>query len=408
MAVTTADATAKRYRRGTHRVCSPQETFDRVRTVMPRLGITRVADITGLDVVGVPVFVAVRPGSRGLTTSQGKGMDVAAARTSALMESVEGWHGERARTTGPYARTEEAQEALGIPALDLARLPRRGQDTTWTTRSRIAWCTGTNLLDGTPRLVPLDAVSSDFTEWRRPSPLVRTTNGLASGNCREEAALHGLYEVLERDAVSAWSATAGTHDRVIDPASLGSGDEAELVDRLARAGLDVSLLWVPSETGLPIVAATVAPTTRWRHPPYAAFAGYGAHLDPRVALSRALTEAVQSRLAFIHGSRDDLWPSHYARVLDHRAAGWWAQRVASVEPTHTFAALPDLSTPSLRDDLRTVLDLVRPTLPEVVEVELDDPDIGVAVSKVVVPGLFSIPFDERPRDGGRTDPGADR
>lgn len=63
----------KRYRRGTHRACDPSETYDHLRALMPRCGITRIANITGLDRVGVPVYTAIRPNSRALSTSQGKG-----------------------------------------------------------------------------------------------------------------------------------------------------------------------------------------------------------------------------------------------------------------------------------------------------------------------------------------------
>ena len=53
------------------------------------LGVTRLSNITGLDSIGIPVVVACRPNSRGLATAQGKGIDLAAAKASALMEAVE-------------------------------------------------------------------------------------------------------------------------------------------------------------------------------------------------------------------------------------------------------------------------------------------------------------------------------
>ena len=45
----------KKYRAGTHRIVSPEETLESVRRYFPAMGITRVADITGLDVIGLPV-----------------------------------------------------------------------------------------------------------------------------------------------------------------------------------------------------------------------------------------------------------------------------------------------------------------------------------------------------------------
>ena len=40
---------AKRYFEGTHRTHSPAETLARLRPMLPTLGITRVANLTGLD-----------------------------------------------------------------------------------------------------------------------------------------------------------------------------------------------------------------------------------------------------------------------------------------------------------------------------------------------------------------------
>src|SRR5690348_6887617 len=80
---------------GTHRLCSPEATISRVKPFAAAMGITRIGNITGLDVIGIPVAIAVRPLSRVITVSQGKGVTVPHALASALMESVEGFHGER-------------------------------------------------------------------------------------------------------------------------------------------------------------------------------------------------------------------------------------------------------------------------------------------------------------------------
>lgn len=58
------------------------------------MGITRVADVTGLDRIGIPVVMVCRPNARSLAVSQGKGIDIEAATVSGLMESVELYHAE--------------------------------------------------------------------------------------------------------------------------------------------------------------------------------------------------------------------------------------------------------------------------------------------------------------------------
>ena len=69
----------------------------RVRPFAAQMGITRLGNVTGLDRIGIPVVVAVRPNSRSVSVSQGKGIELPQAMTSALMEAVEGVHGELAR-----------------------------------------------------------------------------------------------------------------------------------------------------------------------------------------------------------------------------------------------------------------------------------------------------------------------
>src|SRR6202140_3527699 len=84
----------KRFRRGTHRTVAPSETLARVRPHMARMGIPRLGNITGLDRIGIPVAIAVRPNSRSVSVSQGKGLELPQAMASALMEACEGFHAE--------------------------------------------------------------------------------------------------------------------------------------------------------------------------------------------------------------------------------------------------------------------------------------------------------------------------
>ena len=108
--------TAKRFRRGTHRSLEPEETLERVRPLMGPLEITRLSNVTGLDLVGIPVAIACRPNARSNAVSQGKGLDLAAAKASALMEAIE---------------TACAERILALARL--ARLPICNASTSWLT-----------------------------------------------------------------------------------------------------------------------------------------------------------------------------------------------------------------------------------------------------------------------------------
>src|SRR5215470_18488677 len=85
----------KSYLAGTHRIVAPAQTLEAARRFFPVMGITRIADVTGLDTIGLPVVLACRPNSRSIVVAQGKGCDVMAAKASAAMESVEAFTAER-------------------------------------------------------------------------------------------------------------------------------------------------------------------------------------------------------------------------------------------------------------------------------------------------------------------------
>jgi hypothetical protein len=65
-------AVPKAFRRGTHRVVAPAETLARYRPLAQSMGINRFGNITGLDHIGIPVIIAVRPNSCSVSVSQGR------------------------------------------------------------------------------------------------------------------------------------------------------------------------------------------------------------------------------------------------------------------------------------------------------------------------------------------------
>jgi ribosomal protein S12 methylthiotransferase accessory factor len=86
----------KGFWRGTQRSVSPAETLERIRPYLPTFGITRLANITGLDWIGIPVTLAIRPNASTLSNGSGKGFTMAAAMTSGAMEALELYHAEEA------------------------------------------------------------------------------------------------------------------------------------------------------------------------------------------------------------------------------------------------------------------------------------------------------------------------
>ena len=140
-----------------HRAVTVVATWRRFAPLQKRAGITRIADVTGLDTLGIPVFAAIRPMGRSLSTQQGKGVTPEHARVSALMESLETWTAEHLAL--PVVRA--TAKTLGDRAVDVRKLPRpRGRldrDARWR------WVEGRDVLTDRAVLVPEQAVTLDTT-----------------------------------------------------------------------------------------------------------------------------------------------------------------------------------------------------------------------------------------------------
>ncbi|UBU08756.1 YcaO-like family protein [Nonomuraea gerenzanensis] len=373
-----SDGGPKAVRAGTHRTVTPEETLRRLAPHLARIGITRIADITGLDHIGIPVWQACRPMSRTLSVSQGKGLTDALAKVSAVMESIELWHAEIAE---PRVRRDTAAGLGPQLRYDPRRLPL-AYGSLLTARTRLDWAPAKPVLpdprdDDRPRWVPYEAVRLDGTVRDRWTvPLFRpSTNGLAGGNTLDEALLHGLLEVAERDVL------ASDGERVpILPGSVG-GYPGELVKRFHDAGVSLRIEDLGNPYDLPCFKVLIL-----SHDFPVVFRGSGCHVDGDVALSRALTEAAQSRLTAIAGARDDLPASLYtSERISH--AGIEARARSWAAAAKTPYRRRDHSGASIRDDIAVVASRLRTrTRAEPLYVDHTRPDVGIPVVHVVVPG----------------------
>lgn len=343
------------------------------------VGVTRLADVTRLDSIGIPTYQAVRPASRTLTVSQGKGLTDSLARVSALMESIELWHAEHAVVERFVDTVGSLRPALTYDPYD--DLPGETQSLLHEALP-LEWVMAHRLIDGRQVPVPYRLVNLDFsvpTGWR-PRVFQETSNGLASGNTFVEAVLHGLYEVIERDAL-ARALRPGARSVPFDPRDIGSDEVDELLRRFAAAGVAVDTRWLPSPTGLPCVTARVVSSD---YPLVAG--GHGCHLSIEIATTRALTEAAQSRLGFISGARDDLTLAQYRPVyrLEPAPSGF-GLALERLPPE----ILGSTAGASLLDDL---LDLnarctaVYAAAPLIVD--LSRPELGLPVARTIVPGCL--------------------
>jgi ribosomal protein S12 methylthiotransferase accessory factor len=406
----TESANVKAHLEFTHRTRTPDQAWAAFHPMATAMGITRVANMTGLDWIGIPVYNAIRPNSRSLSVSQGKGATHAAARMSAFMESAEYWHAEFQRC--PLRHESYQQLGRESAVIDVTGLPRRAGLDSFGAGARETparatfhpdlphlWLEAKELHRGGPIWVPYDTVRLNKVGMDYAETTFRVaSNGLASGNTLAEATVHGLSELIERDALTLWwqsQRTSSHHyqtlldlDSVTDPTCRG------LIEAYQSAGLQVAVWDVTSDIDIPTYQSCVVERDDravWR--PFGPCWGYGAHPAPEVALSRALTEAAQSRITVIAASRDDNFPSQYRAQNDSRRMAAVRKAFFARPGTVDFAARPSVATPTVDGDLTVILGrLERAGIDTVAAVDLTQPELGIPVVKVVVPGLeyFSL------------------
>ncbi|QKV74362.1 TOMM precursor leader peptide-binding protein [Amycolatopsis sp. Hca4] len=247
--------------------------------------------------------------------------------------------------------------------------------------AELDWTPVWSLTRGEHRLFPTAMLYFGVPAEPGPVSLFADSNGNAAGGTLEDATLQGMLEVVERDAVALWWYNR-TRQPGVDLDAFGDPWITEL--RAVYAGLDreVWVLDVTSDLGVPVYAALSRRTTG---PTEAIMMGFGAHLDPAVALRRALTELNQMMPAVLGGWDGDDDPD---------AARWLREATVATEPyllpdPARPAAGPgdDLSAPDLVADIRLVQARLEAAGLEVFVLDQTRPDIGLPVVKVIVPGL---------------------
>jgi YcaO-like protein with predicted kinase domain len=381
-------AASKIYFQGTERTETPARTLERVEGMLPAMGITRVANVTGLDKIGIPVVMTCRPNSRSLSVFQGKGVDLDAARASGVMEAIETYHGETILNPLKLASYEEMRRAHSV--LDGDTLPLSVENH-FDHHRPILWIEGYDLLQQRSVWVPYEVVHTDYSASAPPgSGCFRiSTNGLASGNHLLEAISYGLCEVIERDATTLWNFLddLAKQETEIDLGTVSDPLCVDLIDRCCRAGLSLRIWEATSDIGIPTYVAELRETSLKRGAVWgkAAF-GSGCHATRHVALVRAITEAAQARTTFIAGARDDMsWDDYESD--DGPALARRTGRAGEPE-YRSFSATTSWSSDTINDDLLWIMDRLSSLgLQQVIAVDLTKTEFALPVARVIVPGL---------------------
>jgi len=326
----------------------------------------------------------------------GKGPTPEQAMASAVMEAMERYSAERRSTDDIVYGTFDDASGSGL-ALDPREmiLPLRVLD--YIDNARIGWCIGHEMFRGEPIWVPANAVYHPYFPDGDMQLFRYHTNGIASGNTMEEAILHSMFELIERDA---WSICEyrerANADVIVEEGSLCSA----LLKRFSDSGVDIYLKDLTSDIGIPTIGAAADDTIT--KDPELLTIGVGTHLNPEIAAVRALTEVAQSRTTHKHGSKINAKLQKISQDMGYenikKANRVWYSKAGK---TVKLADMKRLDTPYVLDDIEVVFDnLIRCGFDKMIAVDITRPEVNIPSIRMIIPGLEVSTMDPE-REGPR-------
>jgi len=400
------------------RIKPVEETIKTILPVSSNIGITRLADITNMDILGIPNFSAVLPGTEDyIWVYSGKGPTRMDAKASALMESIERYSslpsGNRNKMIqGSYKEVSKVSKILH-PSNVVEPMILEYDD-----EMIMDFLSGYDLVNNDRILIP--APLALFRYSPKPPAInpfaYHHTNGLASGNVLEEAICHSLCELIERDATSLAELNASAlpynflrtmtkylsdNGLEIDPvdgtefvdddskypdvdiSNIDFKPISNLVKKFNDAKIPLIIKDITSPIGVPTFNAS---SIEWITEDYGYLAeGHGTHPDARIALLRAITEVSQTRAANIQGARDDLRKISYGNSNSDEKKTWQFMKSKN---TIQFSEIKSFIADDILDDINFILSrLVSNGLKQVIVVDLTNPQIMIPVVRTIVPGL---------------------
>jgi ribosomal protein S12 methylthiotransferase accessory factor len=400
------------------RIKSVEETLSTVLPVSSNIGITRLADITDMDILGIPNFSAVLPGTEDyIWVYSGKGSTRLEAKASALMESVERYcslpsSNQKKMIQGSYKDVSKVSKTLHPSNVVEPMLFEYDEEMI------MDFLPGYDLINNEQILVPTPL---GLFRYSPKPPAVNPfayhhTNGLASGNVLEEAICHSLCEVIERDATSLAELNAsalpynalrtmtkflsdnGVEIDPIDSTEFVDDDSkfpdvdisninfkpaSNLVKKFNDAKIPLIIKDITSPIGIPTFNAS---SIEWISEDYGYLAeGHGTHPDARIALLRAITEVSQTRAANIQGARDDLRKISYGNSNSDEKKTWQFMKSKN---SIQFSEIKSYVNDDILDDIKLILSRLNSNgLTKAIVVDLTNPQIMIPVVRTIVPGL---------------------
>lgn len=384
------------YFEGTHRVIAPKKTVEINWNKLKTAGITRIADISDLDRIGMPIFSAIRPTAEDGAVSiyGGKGISKDHAKASAMMEGFERYSAEKQENDKTIIATiEEISQKVKYIDPKSLNLPQKYEKED-IAQTPLEWSLSNDLISGDEYYVLSNAVFHPYNHDNNVESFFKSnTNGLASGNILDEAILHGIFEVIERDAWSIFELTHKNYSQ-INLDSIESELINNILDKFESNGIKIKLMDFTADIKVPTIAASADDTVT--KDAGLLTLGMGTHLDPEVAILRALTEVAQSRATQINGAREDTVRADFAREAGYeRMKRINKYYFKQEEKQINLQDIENKSATSINEDIDIVKEeLMANDIKQILYTDLTRPELDVSVVRVIIPGMELYALDQ--------------
>jgi len=326
-------------------------------------------------------------------SAMGKGLTIASSQAGALAEALERqsmiWQGDEGVQVARMDDLERAIHPNDIQLYSAAQIAAAKLDGSPTHRFHYvpqtfqvdqehAWSQVRGIADDRRAWIP-SAIAYLGVPQTGPGSLRGCSNGVAAGNSVDEALLQGLLELVERDSVALWWYSRA-HRPGIDLDATDDPRVRAAIAPLRARGRDVWVLDITSDLDIPAMVALTATPEGGR-----ILMGFGAHVDPVIAVVRALTEVCQSESGISDWRREST-PEGVPEIEGE----WLAAVTTATDPwlaQHGSVPLASASTLNLHESLDAVLVALSKAGLEAWWMDLTRSDIGLPVVRTVVPGL---------------------
>ncbi len=375
------------------RLTDINEALVRLHEAAPLAGITRVPDITHLDVTCIPAYQTVRPDAEiddeTFTVFSGKGTTVEACKASAIAEAIERFCAEKRNYSEGVevaSYNELAEKNKVVDPRDWGFRKREQFDPD----AKHEWVKTTNIINGQSWFVPAESVFYPYKSDVGESWFRYYTTGLAAGNQYLEAVSHGLAEAIERDSAAM---NLITKDRVlIDNNSIDHPAARELIDKIEGNSLDLYIRDISTDDIAIPCFSVICDDPNAMDNLYIS-GGYGCHPNKDVALLTAINECALSRVTTISGAREDILKFEYKREYSYtdfkqQNSYWFDKSVVK-----SYQKISDYKYANIMDDLSLMANqLSHVGIDKILVANIMDSKIGLPVVKVVVPGIERYSF----------------